>query len=108
MSREFAALVAVTCITCAPLPAAMAQPGQTNAIEIAYVPPKNASHRPIYERLKDRRALEKLQQLLSPFRLPKKLMVKVEGCDGEINAWYADDAITVCYEYLEWVWQNAF
>ncbi len=52
--------------------------------------------------------LEKLQQLLSPFRLPSVLTVKVEGCDGEINAWYDEGAVTVCYEYLDYVWQNAF
>ena len=40
-------------------------------------------------------------------RLPRALLLKVEGCDGESNAWYADDAVTVCYEYLEDILQNA-
>jgi hypothetical protein len=79
---------------------------QTGRIKVAYVPPKNPTHQPIYEGLKDRRALEKLRQLLSPFRLPRTLTVKVEGCDGEINAWYTDDAITVCYEYIDEFWRN--
>jgi hypothetical protein len=85
-----------------------AAPAQTNSIEIAYLPPKNPQHRPIYERLKERRALERLQLLLSPFSLPSKLTVKLEGCDGETDAWYADNAITVCYEYLQYIWENAF
>ena len=80
---------------------------QTGRIKVAYVPPKDPAHQPIYERLKERRALEKLQKILSPFRLPRPLTVKVEGCDGDINAWYSDDAITVCYEYLAWVVSNA-
>ncbi len=80
---------------------------QTGRIKIAYVAPKNPAHQPIYERLKERRALEKLQRILGPFRLPRPLTVKVEGCDGDINAWYSDDAITVCYEYLAWVVSNA-
>ncbi len=80
---------------------------QTGRVKVAYVPPKNPAHQPIYERLKERRALEKLQQILSPFRLPRPLTVKVEGCDGDINAWYSDDAITVCYEYVAWVVSNA-
>jgi hypothetical protein len=92
----------------AQLTAASAAQAQTNSIEVAYVPPKNPQHQPIYERLKERRALERLHLLLSPFSLPKKITVKVEGCDGETNAWYADDAITVCYEYLDYVWDNAF
>jgi hypothetical protein len=86
--------------------AAPAQRAQTSRIKIAYVPPKNPEHQPIYERLKEARALEKLQQILSPFRLPRPLTVKVEGCDGDINAWYSDDAITVCYEYLAWMVSN--
>jgi hypothetical protein len=101
-------LVALTCMTSVLAPAAVGQTAQSGAIEIAYVPPKNPAHRPIYDRLKDRGALEQLQQILSPFRLPRKLTVKVEGCDGDSNAWFADDAVTVCYEYLHEVWQNAF
>jgi hypothetical protein len=42
-----------------------------------------------------------------PFRLPRRLLLKTEGCDGEVNVWYDDGAITVCYEYLDWVWQSA-
>ena len=79
---------------------------QASRIKVAYVPPKNPEHQPMFERLKERRALEKLQQILSPFRLPRPLTVKVEGCDGETDAWYADDAITVCYEYLADIWRN--
>jgi hypothetical protein len=81
---------------------------QTSAIEIEYVLPKDPQHQTIYERLREGRVLERLQRLLSPFRLPRKLAIKVEGCDGEINAWYEDDAVTVCYEYLDYVWRNSF
>jgi hypothetical protein len=35
------------------------------------------------------------------------LLLKTVGCDGEVNAWYDDGAITVCYEFLDWVWQSA-
>ena len=40
-------------------------------------------------------------------RLPRALLLKVEGCDGESNAWYENDAVTVCYEYLADVLRNA-
>ena len=42
-----------------------------------------------------------------PIPPPRPLTVKVEECDGDINAWYLDDAITVCYEYVAWVVSNA-
>ena len=88
------ALVALACML-APAAAAHAAPAKTGSIEIVYMPPKNPQHQSIYERLKDHRVLERLQQLLSPFRLPRTLTVRVEGCDGETDAWYADDAVTV-------------
>ena len=42
-----------------------------------------------------------------PFRLPRRLLLKAEGCDGRINAWCDDGTITVCFEYLDWVWRSA-
>ena len=65
------------------------------------MPPKNPAHQPIYEQLKQLRFLEKLQQFLTPFRLPRALLVKVEGCDGDANAFYEKDTITVYCEYIE-------
>ncbi len=108
--KAVSAIVAATLVgsVLAPAKSAQAAPAQTNAIELEYVAPKNPRHQTIYERLKEHRVLERLQLLLSPFRLPRKLTIKVEGCDGEINAWYDNDAVTVCYEYLDYVWQNAF
>ncbi len=79
---------------------------RTNRVSIAYVVPKNPAHQPIYDVLKERRALEKLQVLLSPFRLPRRLKLSLAGCDGEADAFYGDDAITICYEYIADLWKN--
>jgi hypothetical protein len=68
--------------------------------------PKNPAHQQIYERLKERRTLEKLQEFLSPFRLPRTLKISLAGCDGEADAYYEDDAITICYEYVDDLWKN--
>jgi hypothetical protein len=80
---------------------------RADRIQISYVPPKNSAHETLFQRLKERRVLEKFKGLLSALRLPRALLLKVEGCDGESNAWYADDAVTVCYEYLEDILLNA-
>jgi hypothetical protein len=66
-----------------------------------------AAHQPIYERLKQVRALERLQTLLSPLRLPRPLLLKVSGCDGVSNAWYDEGFVTVCYEFLADLLKNA-
>jgi putative metallopeptidase DUF4344 len=80
--------------------------GEPARIDIAYLPPKNAAHRPLYELLMRSRVLEKMQALLGPFRLPRRVVLKVEGCDGTANAFSGDDAVTVCYEYIDEIWRN--
>ena len=80
---------------------------RADRIQIAYVPPKNPDHEPLFRLMKERRVLEKFKEFLSPLRLPRALRLKFEGCDGESNAWYDDDAITVCYEYIDDIFRNA-
>ena len=46
------------------------QGDRPNRVAIAYVPPANQQFKGLYDFLKERRALEKIQELLSPFRLP--------------------------------------
>ncbi len=79
------------------------QPIANNGIE--YVPPKNPEHQKIYEMVKERRALEALQQILSPFRLPLDVTIKTTGCDGVPNAWYERQGrqpiVSLCYEFLQ-------
>ena len=80
---------------------------RSNRIEIEYSTPKNAAQENIYRLMRERKVLERFKDFLSPLRLPRVLLLRVEGCDGETNAWYADDAVTVCYEYLDSILQNA-
>ena len=70
-------------------------------VNVSYVLPKNPAHQSIYEQLKEIRFLERLRQFLTPFRLPRVLLVKVEGCDGDANAFYENNVITICYEIIE-------
>jgi len=78
-----------------------------NRVDVEYVPPKSSAHDALYKVVQERRVLERIRDLLVPFRLPRRLLLKTMGCDGDVNAWYDDGAITVCYEYLDWVWQSA-
>ena len=79
---------------------------QADRVDIEYVAPKSPEHQPVLELIKEHRTLEKIKQLLSPLRLPRRLLIKTEGCDGVSNAHYDDGAVTVCYEYLDDVWKN--
>lgn len=79
---------------------------KTNRISIRYVPPKNPVHQKIYVELKQRASLERLQEFLSPIRLPEDLRISLAECDGEPDAFYEDAAITICYEYINELWEN--
>src|SRR5215471_14783154 len=72
-------------------------------VQQLYVEPVNPAHRPIYDRLKQLRVLERLSEFLSPLRLPRPLTLKVQGCDGRVNSYYWDDSVIVCYEYLDFL-----
>jgi hypothetical protein len=67
---------------------AQAAPARANRVSVSYVPPKNPAHQPILDQLREVGFLEKFQKFLTPFRLPRALLVKVEGCDGDANAFY--------------------
>lgn len=73
----------------------------------AYVAPKDAKFTQMYENLRELKVLERARELLSPLKLPRTLTIKLEGCDGVANAWYEEDTVTVCYEYLEFILQSA-
>lgn len=104
--RAVAYVVMLWCLACAAGGAAAAQEMKPKQVDIQYVEPKDAALRPVFEQIRKARALEKIQTLLAPLRLPRRLLIKTEGCDGVSNAWYEEDAITVCYEYLDDIWKN--
>jgi len=80
---------------------------KANSIDIKYEEPKSPDHQAVFKLLKDSRSLEKVQELLSPFRLPRRLLLQTMGCEGISNAWYDGESVTVCYEYLDDIWKNA-
>jgi hypothetical protein len=100
--RAMTAVLALMSAT--PVGAAALKP---NRVDVEYVLPKSSAHDTLYKLVQERRVLEKIRDLLVPIRLPSRLLLKTQGCDGEVNAWYDDGVITVCYEYLDWVWQSA-
>jgi len=99
-------LIAACAALAAPAPAYAAK---QHRVDILYVAPKDPAHRPIYETLKQRRVLEQFKEVLSPYNLPHKLTLRLQGCDGVENAWYDDEdySVTVCYEYLARVARDA-
>ena len=54
--------------------------------------------------LRQRRALERIQEILSPLRSPEELTLKTAECK-EVNSWYRREnfkpTVTICYEFLK-------
>jgi hypothetical protein len=77
---------------------------QSNRVSITYLPPENPALQGLYDLLRERRALEKIQEILSPFRSPEALTIKTAECKA-INSWYSREnsrpTVTVCYELLK-------
>jgi putative metallopeptidase DUF4344 len=77
-------------------------------LKIEYKAPTDKKLEPIYQRLKGREVLERLQAFLSPLRLPQPLNVVTAECGGLIELPYQPDApVTICYEYIDLIEQAA-
>jgi hypothetical protein len=101
-AHTFAGILAVAVLGWT-APAVAAQPAlHSDQFRVVYEPPKNPAHQQLHDDLKARRVLEKFREFLSFIRLPRILTLKLAGCDGDDNAWYEpeDLTVTVCYEYL--------
>ena len=82
-SSALAALLSITAVA-----TAAAGGTKTNQITFSSEPPETPAHQALYEELRDRRVLERLQEFLSPFRLPRTLKFTMTGCDGEDDAFH--------------------
>jgi hypothetical protein len=85
------------------------QNDQPNRVSVTYVAPTNSELQELYGLLRDHRALEKIQEILSPFRLPYELTVKTAEC-GVVNSWYRREnfkpTVTICYEFLKHILES--
>jgi Putative metallopeptidase len=86
-----------------PPPAGQSSPpaAQSSQIEVAYVQPGNRNFQPIYDRVKNRKVLEELQQFLAPLRLPRKLTVKIDQCGALSRPYRPQEPVTICYELID-------
>ena len=84
-----------------------AQTLKPNRIDILYAAPNTEKLKPVHDLVRKAGVLEKVRDVLRPLRLPRRLLLKTEGCNGDSNAWYDGEAVTVCYEFLDDIWKNA-
>lgn len=80
---------------------------KSDRIRISYEAPDNPELIEVATWIKERGTLERLKEFLSPFRLPRTLSIQATDCDGEADAFYEDRLITICYEYIQALRDNA-
>ena len=80
------------------------QSDQPSRVSIAYVPPQNSTFQQLYDLLRERGVLEKIQEILSPLQVPEQLSIKTTEC-GAVNSYYQREnfkpTATICYELLK-------
>jgi len=101
------ALAAIALWGCCIPDDATAKSERSRQIDIQYVPPKSDSLKPVYDYLRESKGLERVQGTLAGLKLPRRLLIKTEGCNGESNAWYDGKDVTICYEFVDDIWKNA-
>jgi len=80
------------------------QSDQPSRVSIVYVPPQNSTFQQLYDLLRERRALERIQEILSPLQLHEQLTIRTTEC-GAVNSFYGREnfkpIVTICYEFLK-------
>jgi hypothetical protein len=86
------------------LPAVPQTVDQLDQLSTVYVPPNNFGFQEVYELLQQHNALEKIKEILSPFRFPEQLTIETTEC-GAVNAYYQrknlKPTVTLCYEFVK-------
>ncbi len=101
LARQAFLLPCLWLLCLCPAPPAVAADARPNQVRVEYGKPANPAYLALYEDVKTRRVLERVQEIFSPFRLPAELTIETIDCDGRSNAWYHRPQISLCYEYLD-------
>jgi len=80
---------------------------QFDRVRVVYMKPTKSEHEQLLLGLQNDNTLTRMRELLSPLRLPHTLTLKLKECGGDLNAWYQDNIITICYDYLAFILKNA-
>jgi hypothetical protein len=103
MAAICALSIAALAMCAAPVPAAGKKSLRANRVVVEYKPAETAEHREIESSLREHQVLERMARILGPVKLPRQLTLRTMSCGGHANARYEDDAIRICYEYVEWL-----
>ncbi|MGL4439222.1 MAG: DUF4344 domain-containing metallopeptidase [Bosea sp. (in: a-proteobacteria)] len=76
-------------------------------INIVHEPPTNPAHQAVFEHIRTDATFAKSRDFFTLFRLPREMTFRTRNCSGRGGAWYYEGTVTICYEYLQTVIDNA-
>ncbi len=100
--RRGLASVLVAALACVGFAASAAPQLKSDRFRVAYEAPEDRAYTAMYEELQAAQVLESFRSVLSFVRLPRTVRLVLVDCDGDANAYYDPDELTVsvCYEYV--------
>jgi hypothetical protein len=83
--------------------AAAAPMRPSERFHVSYQVPEDARYRTLHRELRASHLLEEVRGVLAPVHLPRTVTLALVECDGDANAYYDPDelSVSVCYEYVD-------
>ncbi len=78
-----------------------------SGVRVIHQPPTDPAHGPAFEHIQRDATFARARTFLTLFRLPRPMTIVTRSCSGRGGAWYADGTVTICYEYLQAILDNA-
>lgn len=84
--------------------AAASRPGR---VTVSHEAPTNPSHQAVHDRVKADPTFARARDFFALFKLPRDMTIRTRSCSGRGGAWYYEGVVTVCYEYIQNLLDNA-
>jgi hypothetical protein len=82
------------------MPAPASRGASTGQVAVVHGEVRDPAHLELARRVRTWRLVEHVQAELNALRLPRRLTLALKECNGLKEAWFDEDGVTVCYEYL--------
>jgi hypothetical protein len=102
-ARRALAAVLVALLGASAAAAVPSVPPRSDRFRVAYAVPDDPRYRALYRELRSAHLLEEVRGVLAVVHLPRVLTLALVECDGDANAYYDPDelSVSVCYEYVD-------
>lgn len=76
-------------------------------VTVSHEAPANPAHQGAHDRIKADPTFARARDFFALFKLPRDMTIRTRSCGGRGGAWYYEGVVTVCYEYIQNLLDNA-